>query len=750
MVAPYNVVPELDDRVACVIVEPVAANMGLVAPAAGFLEGLRAACDAAGALLIFDEVITGFRLGEGGATGWSGVRPDLWCFGKVIGGGLPVGAFGGRADVLASLAPDGPVYQAGTLSGNPLATAAGLAVLRPWTPASYAALSARVARFGAALAEVLADRPGQGRPRRRRGPTAGGPGAGGRTAVRALLRARRLRPGRATTTAPWPRRPPACTRAVPGHAGPGRGVGPRPLRGGVPVDGPRQRRARAHARRRRGSHGRRPRPLSAEPPGHPADVDRPEAWHDERDGPEALPAEGDPAESAVGLPIAAQPDTGPAPSKVREADVFRFEDVDRPDDQGHHRRGRRKVLTLVFASEGIEITGPGARSTELLTWSEVLSVGVGPARTDPDGRVETPIEVVSASGPMPFVIHSDGPLVIQTDALEEQVVRWSTPSSAPPQLVVPLSALAAAVAAEVPPDLAPFTGPPVPWQAQPVPSLRTRTRRPTVLVAAVVLLVAAAGLAFGLSASGRGGTTKPASVPTTVPLPVSSDLALARQLMLTRNDLPAGWRAARDESGSSSSLTVQRGQSQITKTLAGCMGITEAQAAIVLGGRAPDQTAQAASPIFVAPTSASRPGSALEIQTTASIVRTHADEQSDFALFSNPHYPACMAAASASQIQLGVDETTGRGDRPSSPTVSPVDLPGPAGVQTSGLIVAFDVLDGSSRVPVEVEAVSVGGQRIEGQLQVFSIGGQIPDDVLVTSVSEFQKRVADGGGGSAV
>ncbi len=155
IVVPYNVVPELDERVACVIVEAVAANMGLVPPVDGFLEGLRAACDAAGALLVFDEVITGFRLGEGGATSWSGVRPDLWCFGKVIGGGLPVGAFGGRTDVLATLAPGGPVYQAGTLSGNPLATAAGLAVLTELGPASYDELSSRVRRFGAALEAVL-------------------------------------------------------------------------------------------------------------------------------------------------------------------------------------------------------------------------------------------------------------------------------------------------------------------------------------------------------------------------------------------------------------------------------------------------------------------------------------------------------------------------------------------------------------------------------------------------------------------
>jgi glutamate-1-semialdehyde 2,1-aminomutase len=156
VVAPYNVVPEVDDTVACVIVEAVAANMNLVAPAPGFLAGLRAACDAAGALLIFDEVITGFRLGPGGATAWSGVTPDLWCFGKVIGGGLPVGAFGGRTEVMSALAPGGPVYQAGTLSGNPLATAAGLAVLHEVGSAEYDALSTRVGVFAKELESAVA------------------------------------------------------------------------------------------------------------------------------------------------------------------------------------------------------------------------------------------------------------------------------------------------------------------------------------------------------------------------------------------------------------------------------------------------------------------------------------------------------------------------------------------------------------------------------------------------------------------
>ncbi len=118
------------EGLACICVEPVAGNMGVVPPVPGFLEALRALCDASGALLVFDEVMTGFRVARGGAQELYGVTPDLTVLGKIAGGGMPLAAFGGRADVMAELAPSGPVYQAGTLSGNPLATAAALATLR--------------------------------------------------------------------------------------------------------------------------------------------------------------------------------------------------------------------------------------------------------------------------------------------------------------------------------------------------------------------------------------------------------------------------------------------------------------------------------------------------------------------------------------------------------------------------------------------------------------------------------------------
>ncbi len=155
VVAPYNVVPELDETVAAVVVEPVAANMGLVEPVAGFLEGLREACDEVGALLMFDEVITGFRLCHGGAAEWYGVNPDIWCFGKVIGGGLPMGAIGASAEIMSNLAPLGSVYQAGTLSGNPLATAAGLATLEQLTPDAYRKLTDISTRLQAGLVSAF-------------------------------------------------------------------------------------------------------------------------------------------------------------------------------------------------------------------------------------------------------------------------------------------------------------------------------------------------------------------------------------------------------------------------------------------------------------------------------------------------------------------------------------------------------------------------------------------------------------------
>jgi glutamate-1-semialdehyde 2,1-aminomutase len=163
VVVPYNKLADIEavlnrwaGEVAAIIVEPVAGNMGVVPPSPGFLAGLRRLTHDDGSLLIFDEVITGFRVARGGAQELYGVTPDLTCLGKVLGGGLPIGAYGGRSELMEQVAPAGPVYQAGTLSGNPLAVAAGLATLEALDDNSYRRLEEAGARIAAALRSAAA------------------------------------------------------------------------------------------------------------------------------------------------------------------------------------------------------------------------------------------------------------------------------------------------------------------------------------------------------------------------------------------------------------------------------------------------------------------------------------------------------------------------------------------------------------------------------------------------------------------
>ena len=149
---------EIGDDVACVIVEPIAGNMNMIRPEAGFLETLREQCSAAGAVLILDEVMTGFRVAKGGAQSLFDIEPDLTTLGKIVGGGMPAATFGGRADIMASIAPDGPVYQAGTLSGNPVAMAAGLATLELIDqPGFYEALAERTTQLVEGVAQAAND-----------------------------------------------------------------------------------------------------------------------------------------------------------------------------------------------------------------------------------------------------------------------------------------------------------------------------------------------------------------------------------------------------------------------------------------------------------------------------------------------------------------------------------------------------------------------------------------------------------------
>ena len=488
------------------------------------------------------------------------------------------------------------------------------------------------------------------------------------------------------------------------------------------------------------------------------------------------------------------PDDEPHPAVVPEADTFRLDRVDEVAatgtvGDGTDDPGPDRGLSLSFDDRGIEVAGPRDGDHRSIHWSDVEGVAFGPAVAGSDGGTETPLELTLANGPLRFLVRSETPNAVAIAALEIQVTRWTEPGRpdpparrdvlvSPPPLAPPLLPAPSTRGAGPPvhpppagpagypppppygfdttapiPPYGPFdpSGPFVPsspfdpYRAD-VPAGGTkRTRRTVTLVVALVLVASGVGLAVGLAAT---GTSHPPKDVATAPA-LSPDEHLAQQLLLTRDDLPVGWQASTNPGTAANSPGLQQGEARITDALARCMGITDAEGAIVLGGEAPDQTAQTSSPIFVAPTSATAQ-TAVELQTAATVVRTHRDEQQDFALFANPKYPQCAATASADELQLGVNQTSGAGDQAGPATVSTVPLPGTSGLQQSALLMAFTVVDGSATVHVQVESISLGAHRVEAGLEVFAIGGQIPSQSLSASIATFERRVASGGASSVV
>ncbi len=228
---------------------------------------------------------------------------------------------------------------------------------------------------------------------------------------------------------------------------------------------------------------------------------------------------------------------------------------------------------------------------------------------------------------------------------------------------------------------------------------------------------------------------------------MTPDQRLADRIMLDRSDLPVGWEVEPGPSPADDSPGLESGEASITLALAVCMGVTDRQGTVLLGGRSPDQTAQTASPIFGAPPSTADPGFALQLQTAASIVRTHVDEQSDLALLANPRYAGCGSKAIASELQLGLDGSAGTGPQPGPAAGNLVFLPAPPGEHVTALRVNCTVTENGATVPVEVEAVLVGKDRIEGNLEAFALGGPIPGGVVGPSVEAFEQRVSTGGRG---
>ncbi len=329
---------------------------------------------------------------------------------------------------------------------------------------------------------------------------------------------------------------------------------------------------------------------------------------------------------------------GAGPTAVPEADTFRFERVHQVDpadeadpvDDADNRAHGPEVgpgLTLDFDARGIEVTGPEAGHRQSLPWSDVGRVWLGAPTVGADGRTHTPIELESTAGLVRYLVRSDGPLAVPMAALEVQVTRWAAPglpdpppgdptdtgTVAPPP--PPPPTMRSAVPVPYPPPAVPpgyvppapyafdTSGPIAPYDPYGVTAAaggRKRRRRTVTLVVGMVLVLSGVGLAVGFSVT---ATTAPTPGVATVPA-VSPDQRLAQQLLLTKGDLPVGWRASTNPGAAANSPGLQQGEARITSSLAQCMGITDAEGAVVLGGQASDQTAQTSSPIFVAPTSA--------------------------------------------------------------------------------------------------------------------------------------------------
>jgi hypothetical protein len=466
----------------------------------------------------------------------------------------------------------------------------------------------------------------------------------------------------------------------------------------------------------------------------------------------------DRVDQQAAFPVATAAPVAPAVT-VPDADSFTFEEVlTTADSLAPGTASSRTRVT--FDTEGIEIDSGGSGPPDAVRWADVRGVWFGLPMAPPTGGVATPIDVVWVGGSARLLLPGDRKRTVRIAALEDRLYTWSPPpptgppgppgAGGGPASLHPApdgSAPAGSAPAPVPPPpVAPYGPPPPPWypvvHAPRAPS-RSRGRRWGALVIGVVLIAAGVGVTVGLWGPQR--QRPPAGRESA--RPVSADQRLADQIMLTARDLPVGWRVDRSVSSAAGSSQLRDGGAATTSTFASCMGISDAQAAVVFGGRASDQTAQASSPIFVAPSSATRPGFALEFQTAASIVRTGHDERVDLVPFSDPRYRGCAADATASELQLGVNDSSGGHGLPGPATGTLEVLPAPDGEQLTALSVAFTVSDRSVQVPVQVVSVVLGSDRIEGQLEAFAIGGAIPADVLQSSVTAFEARVATRGTG---
>ena len=445
-------------------------------------------------------------------------------------------------------------------------------------------------------------------------------------------------------------------------------------------------------------------------------------------------------------------------------------------------------LVVLFDDGGVTITGQDPDQRQVLPWADVRHATIGDPTAGAAGTTVTPVEIETSGTTVQLLLDEDRDHSVPIDALARCIGRWApaggmghravAAAPSPPVAGEPTEETAetgeptdeteeteteviepAEGTEEVTEDAEPASppaaltpgataaGPPAPGAMPPVegsaPTRPAGPHRVATLLVGIALIGTAVGLAVTLAGQSRGRSP---AVATTVQ-PSGPDQRLASGIMLTRADMPVGWQVASKPTVSANSAQIEHGQAAITRAFAGCMGVSDQQAAVVLGGQASDQTAQASSPIFVAPTTGDADGSTLQLQTAASVVRTHHDEQIDLGLFANHRYPTCAAVATASELQLGVDDASGTHDSPKAATGTLFALPAKAGEQVNALRVTCQVVSHGTMVPVEVEAVFLGSGRIEADLEAFDINGGIPPAVVLSSMQAFEQRVAAKGKG---
>jgi len=425
-------------------------------------------------------------------------------------------------------------------------------------------------------------------------------------------------------------------------------------------------------------------------------------------------------------------------------------------------------LTLLFDSRGFVIVGPEPGASRRVQWSAVARAVVGLVVAGNDGGIATPLDVTASGRTVRFMLPASRVSQAQVSLLERRLLEWKgafgpepgvdqpppgpwprpgpwshAPAGPPPGAWPRPTAGPSWPGGQAPRFADPAMGRVEPgWAVQPIDHLaehsRRRRRRIVGMTLSMLLVLSGMGVWVGLAATEQSSSPSPSTTPP------SPDQRLARNTMLSKSDLPAGWQASAADSGGTSNAD-RKAEQQIAATFQTCMGVSADQATTALGGQSKDQTAQAQSPVFVGPGAGTTAGAATELQSSVAVVRTHADEKTDYAIYSNPRFPQCNAAAGAAEAQIGLNDSSGSHDQPGPAEGHTVPISPFPGEQVLEVESTFTLNAGGHPVVVQNYQVVVAGDRVEASLGAFAVGTGFPPDVLSGSVSALEHRVASEG-----